>query len=276
MAGGSDRRLRPEAPTSLQFPVVTTEPGLDDIREEAARLGAAAVAEGLPLRLMGGLAVWVSSPSIRAGDIARAYADIDVIGESGANAAIKAFFAGRGYVPERMFNALHGAQRLNFAHPDGRWTIDVLLDQLRMSHTIDLRGRLRTAGATIDLADLLLTKLQIWEINRKDLADAGAVLADHPIAPNDGRPAAELVDVDRITALARDDWGLCHTLERNLARLASLVEEDVFPDAPYDPRRQVETLSQAVVRAPKSLSWRARARVGERIRWYETPEEVRH
>ena len=41
----------------------------------------------------------------------------------------EAFFAGRGYVPERMFNALHGSQRLNFAHPDGRWTIDVLLEE---------------------------------------------------------------------------------------------------------------------------------------------------
>jgi hypothetical protein len=255
---------------------VTTEPGVDDIHEEAARLGAAAVAAGLPLRLMGGLAVWVSSPSIRSGGVARPYADIDVIGESSSNAAIKAFFADRGYVPERMFNALHGAQRLNFARPDGRWTVDVLLDQLRMSHTIDLRGRLRAAGPTIDLADLLLTKLQIWEINRKDLADAGAVLADHEIAPNGGRPATDVVDVDRIAALARDDWGLCHTLERNLGRLASLVAEDLFPDAPHDPRRQVEILTEAVVRAPKSLSWRARARVGERIRWYETPEEVRH
>jgi hypothetical protein len=26
----------------------------------------------------------------------------------------------------------------------------------------------------------------------------------------------------------------------------------------------------------QSLAWRVRSRVGERVRWYETPEEVRH
>jgi len=28
--------------------------------------------------------------------------------------------------------------------------------------------------------------------------------------------------------------------------------------------------------APKSLRWRTRARVGERVRWYELPEEIDH
>jgi hypothetical protein len=270
-------------PRDLHFDVVTPEraPGpthraADDIRAEAAALGSAASAAGLPLRLMGGLAVWVSSPSIRAGAVARPYADIDVIGESRANAGIKAFLTDRGYVPERMFNALHGAQRMNFADPSGRWTIDVLLDQLRMSHTIDLRGRLRTPGPTIDLADLLLTKLQIWEINRKDVADAAAVLADHALERRSGAPSTHAVDVDRVATIAGADWGLCHTLERNLARVAALVEEGLFAGARLDAASQVRELTEAIVGSPKSLAWRARARVGERKRWYETPEEVRH
>jgi hypothetical protein len=258
-------------------PVRTDNDGrADEIRSEAEALGAAAFAAELPLRLMGGLAVWVSSPSIRQGRVARPYADIDVIGESRANAAIKEFLAARGYVPERMFNALHGAQRLNFAHPSGRWTIDVLLDELRMSHTIDLRGRLRTPGPTIDLADLLLTKLQIWEINRKDLADAAAVLADHPLERRARVPSTDAVDLDRIASLASSDWGLCHTLERNLGRVATLGEEALFAAAPLDVVSQVRDLSAAIGTSPKSFGWRARARVGERKRWYETPEEVRH
>jgi hypothetical protein len=274
-------------PSDLQFRVVTLErdareapaaahTNTDDIRLEAVALGKAAVAANLPLRLMGGLAVWVTSPSVRPAGVARPYGDIDVIGESRANAAIKSFLVGRGYVPERMFNAIHGAQRLNFAHPSGRWTIDVLLDELRMSHTIDLRGRLRTPGPTIDLADLLLTKLQIWEINRKDLADAAAVLADHALERRAGVPSTDAVDLDRIASLAGSDWGLCHTLERNLERVATLGEEGLFRAAPLDVVNQVRDLIVAIGASPKSLGWRARARVGERKRWYETPEEVRH
>ncbi len=273
---GTPRPTSTRGPSDLQSDLVTPDRAPDDIREEASDLGMAALAAGLPLRLMGGLAVWVSSSSIRAPAIARSYGDIDLVAESRANGAVKAFLAGRGYVPERMFNALHGSQRLNFAHPGGRWTIDVLLDQLRMSHTIDLRGRIRTPGPTIDLADLLLTKLQIWEINRKDLADAAAVLADHPLERRSGAPSTDAVDLDRIASLAASDWGLCHTLERNLGRVAELVAEGGFAGTPLDPGRQVRTLTEVVATTPKSLAWRARARVGERKRWYETPEEVRH
>ena len=35
-------------------------------------------------------------------------------------------------------------------------------------------------------------------------------------------------------------------------------------------------LGRAIEAAPKSLRWKARARVGERVRWYEQPEETPH
>ena len=50
-----------------------------------------------------------------------------------------------------------------------------------MSHKLDLRGRLDGPAPTITLADLLLTKLQVWEINRKDLGDTLCLLADHAL-----------------------------------------------------------------------------------------------
>lgn len=246
---------------------------LDDIRSEADRLGRAAVVSGLQLRLMGGLAVYLTSPSVRRDPYARDYGDLDfAVGSRDARSAV-AFFTAAGYVPEKMFNALHGAQRLNFQHPAGRWPIDVVVDEVRMSHRIDLRGRLNGSAPTLSLADLLLTKLQIWEINHKDLGDIVCLLADHDIADADG---LDVIDQRRILALTGADWGLWRTVGRNLERAADEAQIRVVDGAQRDPVAQAHRLLTSLRHAGKSLAWKARARVGDRVRWYETPEEVRH
>ena len=250
-----------------------SDPPLDDIRAEAARLSDLAVAAGLRLRLMGGMAVYLTSPTVRRPPYERSYGDFDFAVAAGDARAAIGFFESAGYVAERMFNAIHGAQRLNFQHPGGRWPIDVVVDEVRMSHRIDLRGRLGGPGATLPLADLLLTKLQIWEINAKDLGDIVCLLADHTIAD---RETPEVIDRRRVLGLTTSDWGLCHTIERNLRRAAEEASRRPPTEPVHDPATQVEALLTAIGDAPKSLGWQARARIGERVRWYETPEEVRH
>jgi len=246
-----------------------------DIRDEAMRLTAAAAEANLGLRLMGGLAVWVVSPSVRVPPFARDYGDLDFAVRGRDARAATPFLVSEGYVAERMFNSIHGAQRLNFGHPEGLWTIDVIVDALRMSHLVELRGRLEPGRPTIDLADLLLTKLQVWEINAKDLADITCLLADRPLS--DGGPFdGEAIDLARITALTGADWGLCHTLERNLQEVATFARDRRPAGAPLDPVVQAEALLTAIAAGRKSVAWRVRARIGERVRWYEVPEEVRH
>lgn len=246
---------------------------LDDLHAEAERIAVAAVRNGLQLRLMGGMAIYLTSPTVRRAPFARAYGDFDLAVAKKDARRSAAFLEAAGYVPEKMFNALHGAQRLNFGHPDGRWPIDVVVDEMRMSHLIDLRGRLGGAGLTLPLADLLLTKLQIWEINAKDLGDVVCLLADHELADRED-PAT--IDRRRILAACGADWGLCHTVERNLRAAADEAARRAPAEPPHEPRAQVEALLAAIEASPKSLGWKARARVGERVRWYETPEEVRH
>ena len=125
--------------------------------------------------------MWLRSLSVRRAPYERHYADLDFVASSRNRRGVSDFFERASYVPERMFNAIHGRDRLNFVHPSGRWTVDVVFDELRMSHRLDLRGRLNGPAATVDLADLLLTKLQIWEINEKDLGDV--VLPTIRLAP---------------------------------------------------------------------------------------------
>jgi hypothetical protein len=245
---------------------------LGEIRQEAERLSALAVRQGVPMRMMGGLAIWLRSPSVRKAPFAREYADIDFAASSKGRAAVKAFIEGQGYVPEKLFNAIHGAQRLNYAEPHGRWTMDILIDELAMSHKLDLRGRLGGPEPTIPLADLALTKLQIWEINRKDLADVMCLLADSPL----GRDGDGAIGLERIGTILGSDWGFYHTVERNLGKVAELALEEPVVGAPFAVADQVERICAAMAAAPKTLGWKARARIGERVQWYELPEEVRH
>jgi hypothetical protein len=257
---------------------MTAEPGAiaPAIHDEADRLSARIRASGRPIRLMGGLAVWLAAPSVRRPPFARPYADLDFAADGPDRRGAGALFEAAGYLPEKLFNALHGATRMNFVHPDGAWTIDLLFERLDMSHRIDLRGRLAGPGPTIDLADLLLTKLQIWEINRKDLGDVICLLADRPVRPKEAGGAEEFVDLDRLTDLARSDWGLCHTLERNLGRARELALSEPPVGGAHDPVAAVDAILRAIAAAPKTTGWRLRARIGERVPWYQTPEEVRH
>ena len=229
---------------------------------------------GLAARLLGGLGVWLRSPSVRQGPFARSYADMDFAITAAASKPFRALLQAEGYLPDQFFNGMHGATRLYYGTADGRWSIDVVIDELMMSHKLDLRGRLDRPGPTITLADLLLSKLQVWQITRKDLGDALCLLADSPLSEDDS--GNEAISLPRIRAVLGNDWGFCHTVERNLGRLDDLRAEEPLASAGQDVAGNVRALRQLIETAPKSMAWRLRSRVGERVRWYETPEEVRH
>jgi hypothetical protein len=245
-----------------------------DVRDEACRLATACVDLALPARLIGGLAIWARCPSSHAGPFSRTYQDMDFAVGSNATTKFKALLVTQGYLPDQFFNGLHGATRLYYQEPAGRWSIDVVIDELVMSHKLDLRGRLDGPALTVTLADLLLTKLQVWEINRKDLGDAVCLLADHPLSENDAD--IEGVSLPRLRSVLGKDWGFCHTFERNARKVAELWTQGQLPDAAHNVGEQIRAVLQAVDEAPKSRAWRLRSRVGERLRWYETPEEVKH
>jgi len=267
---------------------------LADIRDEASSIATEVTAAGLPVRLLGGVAFWLRCPSVRSGPFARDYADLDFAVGKPASQRFRAILEGRGYLPDKFFNGLHGATRLYYGAPDGQWSVDIVIDELTMSHRLDLRGQLDGPGPTLSPADLLLTKLQVWEINRKDLGDAACLLADHGLAAGPAgadtagadtagantaganTAGADEISLARVTAVLGTDWGFCHTAERNLGKVAQLAAAEPVPGAGHDVTAQVRAVQAAIEAAPKSRSWRMRSRIGERVKWYETPEEIRH
>jgi hypothetical protein len=183
-----------------------------------------------------------------------------------------------GYVPDRQYTALYGHKQLYFVDPARERPVDVLVDRLEMCHSLVFADRLALDRPTLPLAELLLSKLQVVKVNRKDLLDALILLAEHPLTPDDSG-----INVPRITALTSTDWGWWRTVTGNLDRLLAFLESDIGPTDldtgrpnRFQPAGQVTALRAAIDAAPKSTRWRLRARIGERVPWYEEPEEVGH
>jgi hypothetical protein len=243
---------------------------LEDIVSEGERLLALASDQGVPLRLLGGVAVRMKASDVPPA-LAREYKDIDfAVTKKGGGAADK-LLKEAGYEPHVAFNAMHARERgLYYDEGNGR-QVDLFIDAFRMCHEIPLGKRLEVETGTVPLAELMLTKLQIIEVNEKDIRDTVLLFHGHPIADHDDGA----VNGGQIAALCADDWGLWRTITANLDRCRSHVADY---ELEAGDRERIEArfdeLLQRIEAEPKSRGWRRRAKVGDKKRWYELPEEV--
>jgi hypothetical protein len=242
-----------------------------DIVAEGERLLALAETDGVPLRLLGGVAIRLHAAEGLPPAFTRTYNDLDFVTAKGASGRTQVFFRDAGYEPHKAFNALHGQERLLFFDNDNDRQVDVFVGQFAMSHKIPIGDRLTVERGTLPLAELLLTKLQIAELNEKDVKDALAVLHGHPVGETDG----DTVNAARVAELCAADWGLWRTITGNLATCRMHVDRYELPEEEKAQLRgAIDSLLERIERAPKSRAWKLRARIGERKRWYELPEEV--
>ena len=181
-----------------------------EMLDEGRRLVDAARAEGLTLRLLGGLAVREHCRSRRAvrarlhrprhgrpghADSRRltaifrefGYTENLDVSTATANAEIQFVRpcahdgeSGAHDGEPRAHGGESGARRV---HPDDH--VDVFLDTFRMDHDIALLRRLEIEPYTVSLSDLLLTKLQIFRMTEKDLRDIITLLADVDVGDSD-------------------------------------------------------------------------------------------
>jgi hypothetical protein len=243
---------------------------LQDIVAEGERLLGIASHEGVPLRLLGGVAVRMKAPDVPSA-LAREYKDIDFAVTKKGGGAADRLLREAGYEPHVAFNAMHARERgLYYDEGNGR-QVDLFIDAFRMCHEIPLGKRLEVETDTVPLAELMLTKLQIVELNEKDIRDTVLLFHGHAIADHDNGA----VNAAHIAALCADDWGLWRTITANLERCRGHVGDY---ELPAEDRARIESrfdeLLQRIEAEPKSRGWRRRAKVGERKRWYELPEEV--
>jgi hypothetical protein len=181
---------------------------------------------------------------------------------------------------DRMFNALMGGRRLRLHNVnevvDGRCvlgTIDVLADEFRFCHTLDLTEDISQApkdGHTLSLSTLLLTKLQFIQSipaehlaqvpgrvlgpfgkkelligpEDKDVRDILALLVDRPMGEGQGQ-----ISPTRFVAPLTSDWGFWTTVRLNLDHLTKSPLFEALPGELQPPvRTKIETLRAATDR----------------------------
>ncbi len=242
-----------------------------DSKDEAIRILECAETKGVVLRLLGGIAFYLRCPSARNEMLSRDYGDIDLMGHERQSAEIRVLLGELGYFPQERFNAIHGGRRLVFTDSNLHRRIDVFLDVFEMSHKLNLRDRLEIDRQTLTLADLLATKLQIVQTNEKDVVDMISLLVDHDVGATD---AHDTINGKYLARLCSEDWGLYKTFTMKLALLSAAVEGWGIDEAERElVRKRIGHLETAIEAAAKSIAWKIRAAIGERVRWYEIPEE---
>ncbi len=237
---------------------------LADPIDEARRLLELASERAVEVRVLGGVAIALTvAPDEPV--LPRSYQDIDLITPRGGQRAVADLLVEAGYEGDDEFNSFNSHRRLLFLDTAHERQVDVFVGTFSMCHEIPMGDRLLAAEQTIPVPELLLTKLQIVELNSKDLRDIVNLL-NH---------SADGVDLALVGETCAADWGLWRTTTMNVTHVVEALDD---LDLPQEAREQVRSraglLSAALESAPKTRRWKLRARIGDRVRWYEDPEDV--
>ncbi len=237
---------------------------------------AAAHNEGVRLRLLGALAFHMRCPryGYLQAALGRIYTDLDFAAYGADAKKIQQLFTGGlGYRADEMVFVESEGARMMFDHPDHGLHVDVFFDRLAFNHVISWRGRLEIDAPTIPLAELLLEKMQIVQINEKDIIDTVMLLLEHPLGETD----TGTINMQLIARRCAADWGLWRTVTMNLDKVKRLSAGF----APLDGTlrgalaAQVDAALARIAAEPKPLRWRMRERIGDRVKWYHDVDAIK-
>ena len=252
-----------------------------EMAAEGRRIVDAARERGLTLRLIGGLAVRDHCEELAF--CSRDHSDLDMVGLTREAGELVSLFEALGYRERLHVRAATRLRQMQFGRDcvhgsaDGAYAVhaedhvDVFLDVFRMDHAVDFRERLAIEPYTVSAGDLLLTKLQVFRAEERDLHDIVTLLKDDELAAED---APGTVNVTYVAELCARDWGLYYDVTQNLRHCAeSLATYGLEREEEEHVRAALARLTQAIEEAPKTRSWRWRAKIGTRRRWHELVEE---
>ncbi len=247
-------------------------PTPDTFLEEARQLSTDAQKEGLILRVMGPIALHYYFPEYvnlyrqmeRLGE--RVFTDIDFASYGKQRGKLVPFFERHGYGLEKRAAMIAGGTRLIFFSPKIPM-IDVFFDKLDYNHPVDFKNRLEYHPYCVSLTDLLLQKLQIVQINDKDLKDAMLLF----LAASLGESDKDSINTRYLIKIFSDDWGFYYTAINNLIKIK---EATANVSALNNQQRQIiitqiDQLINLIEVSPKSGKWKTRAQTGTKKSWYK-------
>jgi hypothetical protein len=177
-----------------------------------------------------------------------------------------------GYQEDKPVSQLFGDRRMLFHDPAFGRHIDVFFNVLDFCHVLNFTGRLEVEKYTLPLAELLLEKMQIVQINEKDLIDTVMLLREHPIGDID----EETIHAGLIAKTLGGDWGFWRTVTGNLKILEQRARQysDLSAEDAQVVISRIHQLLERIEAGPKTFKWKARARIGEKMKWYKHVEEL--
>jgi hypothetical protein len=266
----------------------------EEFLREAKAIVDTARTQGTVLRILGSLAIFAHSTHVpesirvfrtvgRLSEGTPLFTDLDLIGYARQGRAISAALEGLGYRPDSVINGFFGDRRLIYYEASDKFHVDIFLDKLEFSHDVVFgkkpgEGRLELDYPTITLTDIVLEKLQIHQIGRKDLVDLMILLLGHSVKPrSDGD--SEAVDAGHIANLLADDWGFWYEATQNLGKTRQMLgtfvaEGRVRADQAARIEKGIGSLEKALQSEPKGRHWEKRAKIGTNKPWFREVEEV--
>ncbi|MGB9728159.1 MAG: hypothetical protein ACPLZF_07085 [Nitrososphaeria archaeon] len=242
---------------------------------------------GIVLRVLGGLAIYIHSDhsprcrylhkTLGRLDETCTFTDVDLIAYKRQIKDVKNFFEKTlNYMPDPYVNTLFGNKRLIYHHPEKMFSADIFFDKLEFSHDITFKDRLEIDFPTISPTDLVLEKLQIHEINRKDVIDLLVLFLGHEISETNGNSA---ISANYIANVLAEDWGFYYDAIHNLKTLKQFTSELTLENKLTGEEQnllieRIDELMRIIEEMPKTKNWLKRAKVGTSKPWYRKVEEI--
>lgn len=265
----------------------------EEFLREAVNIVETAKNSGIVIRLLGAVSIYLhslhNSRAInlyeeigRFGENKPKFTDLDLISYGKQRKQIMQFFEKTlGFKPDLMINALFGSKRLIYFHPKGFYKVDIFFDKLEFSHDVYFGGkpgggRLELDYPTITLADMVLEKTQINQINVKDIVDLIVLFLSHDVGTAQGK---EVIDGKYVANILADDWGFWYDAVRNLETVKHFSNkfyvESKLPKVDFNlVTSRVDKLLGIINDTPKTKNWLKRAKIGTSKPWYREVEEV--
>jgi len=239
-----------------------------DFAEEALRIVKSADERGIVLRVMGATAIRIHCPRFTNlhQALGRELTDLDLVGYSKQAGNCTKMVISLGY-EQRMLQPFYRQEnRQIYIDNFNKRVVDVFYDKVVMCHTINFNNRLEADSPTIPLAELFLTKMQIFEFTEKDLKDTIVLLREHEVGETD----KETINCAHIASIMSDDWEFYFTVMTNLSKIDKLLADlkSVSTEDKSDVSAKIKQISDYIERQPKSLRWKMRAKIGTKKKWY--------
>jgi len=229
---------------------------------------------GITMRLLGAIAFHMKCPNYRYfhKEAKRGFTDVDFIAYLEQSNEIDKLFKSLGYQKDRNLDSVPGIRRAIFYSNEQQWHSDVFYDVLDFCHEINFKGRLELDYPTISLADLMLEKMQIVQINEKDIVDTLMLLREHDIGAND----RETINLEYLSDLMKSDWGLWKTFTNNLNLVQTKINTYKFlkDDDITNIKNKIYKIIKRIESEPKTVSWKLRNKIGTRIKWYKDVDDI--